>query len=248
MKLWHKQVLWIFGGLLAVPALLLTFIAFMLFVFYPLQHKVHVAQADRANARAWETVEARVATLEVDVSHLGATQTLSADLICYKGQVAKPWDLKGGGAKRYASDHYEGPDFLEMSLEGGATVLIEFDHPCFFYLGRTEHASVNLSRLNVYVIGSEERRYCRSDLGAGWEAADLSLSQARLSDVTTAPLRTLTPRDQLKSSSTRPSSGFRMRYGHNIRRPIWNSQRACWIGNGGMCDTEMTALCPSQNS
>ncbi len=243
MEHWKKQLLWVLGILLGLPLLFFGFLAFMLFVFYPLQHKVQVALADRANSALWETDEARAATLEIDVTHDGNMQTLSAEMICYESEVARPWTLKEGAPKRYTSQQYDGPDALEMLLENGASIMIEIDYPCRLFLPASDSDLWDLESLDVYVVNENATHYCRERIQSGWSASDLSISAARLSDKEIAPLRSLIPRDEFSSSSTLPSSSLWEKHGSNLRKAHWSEKHGCWIGNGGLCDPELSALC-----
>lgn len=246
MKLWHKQLLWVLGGLLAIPAIPIVFIAFMLFVFYPLKHKVHVAQADRANERAWETVEATTATISFDVTSDGITRTLSADLICYQGETAAPWSLKGGSPKRGSSRRMEGPLALEAKLPNDATVMIEYGDLCYHLHSDDPNLADALQFADIHVVNSPETRSCRGRLGDGWRAPTLTVSPARIGPIGASLLREQIPKDALASSAATRANVFWQRYENNLRRPIWRSDQQCWIGDGGVCDPELTAVCAAR--
>ena len=248
MKRWHKQLLWVLGGLLAIPAIPAVFIAFMLFVFYPLQHKVHVVQADRANTAAWETAEAQVATVSVDFSNGETTRTESTELLCWQGETARPWDLKAGAPRRFAGVRAERPEFLETELASGATVFVSLRNLCWsLHRNDMEETQQILQNAKLRIISSESQRYCRLTNGAR-PTGPVVMSSLRLDRLETRPLRDVIAQDALSSSATPMSAHpFWQRYKNNLRRTIWSPPNRCWTGFGNTCDPVLTAVCPPRD-
>ena len=60
-----KALLWVLGILVGVPAAVVAFFVFMLFVFYPIQHAWNVYRMDAKNDVVWANDLARIATVEI---------------------------------------------------------------------------------------------------------------------------------------------------------------------------------------
>ncbi len=58
-----KIILWIIGIVVGVPLAVVTFGAFMLFVFNPSKHAWNIYRMDAKNDLVWEEAIARVVTL-----------------------------------------------------------------------------------------------------------------------------------------------------------------------------------------
>lgn len=241
-------MLWIVGLALGLPLLAAAFFAFMLFVFYPIQHRVHVHQADRANTAAWETADAQVAVVSVDLSNGNTTRTASTELICWQGETARPWDLKDGAPRRFTGVRAERPEFLETGLTSGATVFVSLRNLCSsLQRNDDEETQRILQYAELRIISSESQRYCRLTSGAR-PTGPVAMSSLRLDRVETRPLRDVIAQDALSGSATPMSaSPFWQRYQNTFRRTIWRPIDHCWTGFGSTCDPVLTTVCPPRD-
>lgn len=245
-----RVILWSIAILVGIPLAFIAVLAFLFFVFYPLEHRWNLHKAGNLNDQVWEDSTARIATVEVQITGDGQTRTLSKDIVCYQGNFARPWNLKDGRPARGVTSHSTGPEALEVDFDKGASLYIDLQFMC----GRVgRDAGLALPHIyefsQMYIVGLSGTLYCSfrdTDLTRPFviDTAAVQVSRPTIISVTEKPLRSVAAREDMEPAQT-PSvtSGFKRRWGIDIRRSNWREADACWSDRVGRCSNEMTRSC-----
>ncbi|MEO9516918.1 MAG: hypothetical protein ABJH45_00205 [Paracoccaceae bacterium] len=247
-----KALLWIIGILIGVPAAIVAFLAFLLFVFYPLQHSWNVYRMDAKNDRVWQEGIARVVTVEADLGGGKDIKTLTAQVVCYEGYFAKPFRLKSGAPRTRQGPRSVGFETLQGKFPTGATVDINLRFLCNRVFSTQDiELPLKFKHNEAAIVAPELSLYCRFrnkgttspyaiHTDAGW------VGHAYITAIEKRDLSSLTTRSEMGSSET-PSitSGFTRRWpwAFGSHSSGWKAKDACWTGRAGVCNEALTNFC-----
>ncbi|MCG7522764.1 hypothetical protein [Ruegeria sp. Ofav3-42] len=246
----RKVILWIIGIAIGVPALVVAFGAFMLFVFYPAKHALNVYRMDAKNERVWEEGTARVVTVEAELRTTSGIEELETDIICYQGHFARPWTLKNGAPRTGVTPTSVGFESLQVDFPTGATLDIDLYNLCVeAFRTETPKMPIKLEFSDMFVVAPELKLYCSFKLpnrlsekffqtDAAW------VSYPRIVSIDERLLKSTTTISEMGSSEV-PLIGSRFgrRWGLDFHRSNWSSEKQCWTGRIGQCDEEMNNYC-----
>ncbi|MEO0915572.1 MAG: hypothetical protein AAFY31_01075 [Pseudomonadota bacterium] len=245
-----RAILWVVGIVVGVPLAIVTLIAFMLFVFYPLQHAWNVRAADSRNANVWDESTARVVTVEVTVHSEVGPETLQTDVVCHRGHFARPWTLKSGAPATGVAPRSIGSEALEADFPTGAQLFVELRFLCHrVFREEVLDPPWQLKNSQMYVFSSQDSLYCSfSDIGRGGNYV-LQTDAARVEHpiivaISEKPLASVATLADLGTSETPSTSAeFARTWGREMRRSNWHKEKACWTGRAGVCSDVMTRAC-----
>ena len=247
-----KIILLAIGLIVGVPAVLVALSAFQIFVFNPWQHLRNVERMDAKNDLVWEESVARVVTVEAELRTMDRTEKLTVDVVCYEGNFATAWSLKGSGQKTGIGPKSIGFEALQAELPTGGTLDIDMWRLCDeALLMDIEELPLKVEYSNAHIVGPELSLYCRFYPSRASGSILINTDAARVGypyivALEERPLQTLATRSEMGSSETPSvSNGFARRWEWATRtgKSHWNAEKACWTDNVGRCSETLTNYC-----
>lgn len=254
-----KFILWSLAVLIGLPVLLATFLAFVLFIFFPLQHKWNVYRADAGNDRAWEEADARIVTVAIDILSAGETETATTDIACYRKHWAKPLGIKSGAPSKGISPTSVRTPILVTKLATGGIAEVRLSSACIIAFEENGGSLPRLKHVNRAFIGAPGLpSYCwfsgfrLQDEDILFETTAVTLSYPRIIAIEERPLRSVANRPFVGSSdvnfrpwprSNHQPVSFSGQQGKDLRSARWDAERSCWSSRSDQCDQELTRYC-----
>jgi len=246
-----KFLLWTIGLIIGVPIAILALNVFLIYVVYPWTHTWNVSRMDAKNDLVWEQAVARVVTVEAKLGTKERTETLTTNIVCYEGYFATAWNLKNGGPRTGSGSKSIGFETLQTKLPTGGTLDINLRWLCReAFRTDVDELPLKLEYSDAHIVGPEQSLYCKFHSATRRSAANILHTDAgRVSfpyivALKEQPLRSLATRSDMGSSETPSiSSGFTRRWGTDMRRSDWKSEKGCWGDGSGVCNETMTNYC-----
>lgn len=242
--------IWIFGIFIGLPVFFVLYALQFIYVFDPLKHELDVWRMDNRNGKVWETADAKLVSLETQMTIFGEARTVSSEIVCYQGYVAIPSTFKDLGATTGLWSRSVGKHGIEQKVSDDVVLFAGLRNLCWRVLKSDPIDEYpDIFREGIVVLPAHGA-YCRqvtydAEEPFLYQTQTVEIRRPQITSVKTVKLRDVTTREALGSSRRICRSDLFCRFGYGLERMFWDSSRRCWSNPG--CRPEITRICGDPN-